>query len=239
LTREAGGETVFDFLLGPGRERPHKFLAAWQGMLETKGYQAYDGVGGPKLAHVGRRADAGVKFIDAVKINRDPVAPAQMVMRMDALFLADRHAREKQITLEGAPGGALAQTPRLGARDPWGMREARDDRVAGERTHTGGRLDSQYVAEAASLFRLCGSGTVEQSGGQLDAAGSVGAHELAACGRGQSGREGGGAAIAHASLEAGVGGQTRNSRFARPTPFVQTSESSLRVSTRGGDTKPT
>ena len=41
-----GGETVFDFCLGRGREGPLKFLGGWEGVLQTDGYQAYDGVGG-------------------------------------------------------------------------------------------------------------------------------------------------------------------------------------------------
>jgi transposase len=48
-----GGETVFDFRLGRGREGPQKFLGQWEGILQTDGYQAYDGIGGPKLVHVG------------------------------------------------------------------------------------------------------------------------------------------------------------------------------------------
>jgi transposase len=48
-----GGEMVFDFCLGRGREGPRKFLGQWEGILQTDGYQAYDGVGGPKMVHVG------------------------------------------------------------------------------------------------------------------------------------------------------------------------------------------
>ncbi len=48
-----GGETVFDFRMGRGREGPQKFLGQWEGILQTDGYQGYDGVGGPKLVHVG------------------------------------------------------------------------------------------------------------------------------------------------------------------------------------------
>jgi hypothetical protein len=48
-----GGETVFDFCLGRGREGPKKFLGNWEGILQTDGYQAYDGIGGPTLVHVG------------------------------------------------------------------------------------------------------------------------------------------------------------------------------------------
>src|SRR5580700_7997813 len=44
-----GGETVFDFCLGRGRDGPKKFLGTWEGVLQTDGYQAYDQVGGPSL----------------------------------------------------------------------------------------------------------------------------------------------------------------------------------------------
>ncbi len=48
-----GGETVFDFQLGRGRDGPAKFLKDWNGILQTDGYQVYDGVGGAGLIHVG------------------------------------------------------------------------------------------------------------------------------------------------------------------------------------------
>jgi transposase len=92
---QPGGTTVFDFQLGRGREGPRKFLGKWEGILQTDGYQAYDGVGGPKLIHVGCWAHARRKFVDAVKVNpKDPEA-LKMVVRMDALFLVDRQAREE------------------------------------------------------------------------------------------------------------------------------------------------
>jgi transposase len=40
---QPGGETVFDFQLGRGREGPKKFLDKWEGILQTDGYQAYEG----------------------------------------------------------------------------------------------------------------------------------------------------------------------------------------------------
>jgi len=95
-----GGETVFDFCMGRGREGPQKFLGQWEGILQTDGYQAYDQIGGPKLVHVGCWAHARRKFVDAVKVNRDDAAAIQMVVRMDALFLVDRHARDKQMSVE-------------------------------------------------------------------------------------------------------------------------------------------
>ena len=95
-----GGETVFDFRMGRGREGPQKFLGPWEGILQTDGYQAYEGVGGPKLVHVGCWAHARRKFVDAVKVNPHDAAAIQMVMRMDALFLVDREARKKQMAAE-------------------------------------------------------------------------------------------------------------------------------------------
>jgi transposase len=95
-----GGETVFDFNLGRGRDGPKKFLGNWEGILQTDGYQAYDRVGGPKLVHVGCWAHARRKFVDAVKVNpKDPEA-VKMVLRMDALFAVDRQAREQQLSVE-------------------------------------------------------------------------------------------------------------------------------------------
>lgn len=95
-----GGETVFEFCLGRGREGPNKFLGDWEGILQTDGYQAYDNIGGPKLVHVGCWAHARRKFVDAVKLNRQDAAAVNMVTRMDALFLVDRHAREQQLSAE-------------------------------------------------------------------------------------------------------------------------------------------
>lgn len=95
-----GGETVFEFQLGRGREGPKKFLGEWEGILQTDGYQAYDGVGGPEMVHVGCWAHARRKFVDAVKVNPKDVAAIHMVTRMDALFLVDRHARQQQLSAD-------------------------------------------------------------------------------------------------------------------------------------------
>lgn len=90
-----GGETVFDFQMGRGRDGPRTFLGAWEGILQTDGYQAYEGVGGPKLVHVGCWAHARRKFVEAVKLNRDDAEAAKMVTRMDALFTVERGARDR------------------------------------------------------------------------------------------------------------------------------------------------
>jgi hypothetical protein len=95
-----GGETVFDFQLGRGREGPRKFLGKWEGILQTDGYQAYDNIGGAKLVHVGCWAHARRKFVDAVKVNPQDAEAVKMVTRMDALFAVDRHARQQRLTAD-------------------------------------------------------------------------------------------------------------------------------------------
>lgn len=92
-----GGETVFDFQLGRGRDGPAKFLKDWNGILQTDGYQSYDQVGGPGMVRVGCWAHARRKFVDAVKVNPKDTDAECMVLRMDALFLVDRSARQDRL----------------------------------------------------------------------------------------------------------------------------------------------
>jgi transposase len=93
-----GGETVLEFCLGRGREGPRKFLGQWEGILQTDGYVAYDDVGGPKLVQGGCCAHARRKFVDAVKLNPQDAEAIAMVTRMDALFLIDRAARQRELS---------------------------------------------------------------------------------------------------------------------------------------------
>jgi transposase len=95
-----GSETVFNFRMGRDRDGPLQFLGQWEGILQTDGYQAYDGVGGPKMVHVGCWAHARRKFVDAVKVHPEDAEAIAMVTRMDALFLVDREARDKEMNAE-------------------------------------------------------------------------------------------------------------------------------------------
>ena len=97
---QPGGETVFDFRMGRDRDGPREFLGKWQGILQTDGYDAYCGVGGPELVHVCCWAHARRKFIDAVKVNPQDAEAVKMVTRMDALFLIDANARQQGMTLD-------------------------------------------------------------------------------------------------------------------------------------------
>jgi transposase len=93
-----GGETVFDFQLGRGRDGPKQFLGKWEGILQTDGYQAYERIGGPKLVQVGCWAHARRKFVDAVKLNPEDAEAVKMVVRMDALFTVDREAGRQELS---------------------------------------------------------------------------------------------------------------------------------------------
>src|SRR5207244_3029623 len=64
--------------------------------------------------------------------------------------------------------------------------------AAEKRSGTSGGIHIKYVGEAAAVFRLCGSGTVQQPGGKLDASGSAGQKKLAARGQRPVRSEGGG-----------------------------------------------
>lgn len=95
-----GGETVFDFRMGRDRDGPRKFLGRWEGILQSDGYKAYDGIGGPRLVHVGCWAHARRKFVDAVKLNARDEDAVRMVASMDGLFRVEAEAREIGMTAE-------------------------------------------------------------------------------------------------------------------------------------------
>ena len=48
-----GGNVVFDFRMGRGRDGPREFLGNFERLLQTDGYIGYEKVGGPKLVHAG------------------------------------------------------------------------------------------------------------------------------------------------------------------------------------------
>ena len=89
-----GGGAVFEFRLGRGRDGPKEFLGRFEGILQTDGYVAYDGVGGPKIVHAACWAHARRKFFEAAKLNPSDVAATRMVARIDDLFGIDAQARE-------------------------------------------------------------------------------------------------------------------------------------------------
>jgi Transposase IS66 family len=118
-----GGETVFAFCLSRGREGPKKFLGSWEGILQTDGYQAYDGVGGPNMVHVG-------------------------CGRMDALFLVDRDARQKAMSDAerlAHPGATVAR------RDSRNLPNAATTSTAAECAGQSGGQHAEHVAEVGAV----------------------------------------------------------------------------------------
>jgi transposase len=89
-----GGEVVFEFALGRGRDVAAGFLGRWEGKLQTDAYIGYDNVGGPKLIHYGCWSHARRRFVDAVKVHQDDADAVKMVLCMDALFTVERGAAE-------------------------------------------------------------------------------------------------------------------------------------------------
>ena len=93
------GSVVFDFRMGRGREGPKEFLGRFQGILQTDGYVAYEGVGGDGMVHACCWAHSRRKVFDALKLNPDDRLATQLVSRIDELFEIDAKAREAGIDL--------------------------------------------------------------------------------------------------------------------------------------------
>lgn len=108
-----GGDVVFDFRLGRGREGPKKFLQPFEGLLQTDGYAAYDHIGGPKIVHAGCWAHARRKFIDAVKLNPKDQAATRIVKLMNDLFAIDAEARQESMDHAARHGLRLEKAPAL------------------------------------------------------------------------------------------------------------------------------
>jgi transposase len=90
-----GAGVVFDFRLGRGRAGPKQFLGAFEGILQTDGYGAYDHVGGPRMVHAACWAHSRRKFIEAAKLHPVDAVATRMVALMDELFGVDAQAREQ------------------------------------------------------------------------------------------------------------------------------------------------
>ncbi|MCP4250153.1 MAG: transposase, partial [bacterium] len=92
-----GAGVVFDFRLGRGRDGPKEFLGPFEGILQTDGYIAYEGVGGPNVVHAAGWAHARGGFVEGGKLNPRDAAAAGVVKRSDDLFGIDAQARERNL----------------------------------------------------------------------------------------------------------------------------------------------
>jgi transposase len=94
-----GGNVVFDFQLGRGRDGPKKFLAGFNGILQTDGYAAYDKVGGPKLVHASCWTHSRRKFYEAHQVCPGESVAKSIVLSIDGLFGIDAAARAQNLDL--------------------------------------------------------------------------------------------------------------------------------------------
>ena len=93
-----GASVVFDFRMGRAREGPKLFLDKYEGLLQTDGYTAYDGVGGKQIVHAACWAHSRRKFTDALKLNPKDQIATRLLKQIDDLFAIDARAREQKLT---------------------------------------------------------------------------------------------------------------------------------------------
>ena len=108
-----GGSVVFDFRMGRGRDGPKEFLGKFEGILQTDGYVAYQGVGGERLVHACCWAHARRHFMDALKVNPGDVAATQVVVAIDDLFAIDAEARTLGLDAMARHESRLERAPEL------------------------------------------------------------------------------------------------------------------------------
>ncbi len=108
-----GGNVVFDFRMGRGRDGPKEFLGKFEGLLQTDAYIAYEKVGGPKLVHAACWSHSRRHFHDAIKLNPGDAAATRVVVAIDELFAIDAEARERGLDLEARQALRLEQAPAL------------------------------------------------------------------------------------------------------------------------------
>ena len=89
-----GGNVVFDFQMGRGREGPRRFLGSYGGILQSDGYSAYDQVGGAKVIRAGCWSHARRKFFQALQVDPQEKRALELVAAIDELFSIEGRARE-------------------------------------------------------------------------------------------------------------------------------------------------
>lgn len=94
-----GGAVVFNFRTGRDRDGPKQFLGKFEGLLQTDGYIAYDGVGGPKLVHACCWSHSRRYFFEVVQLNPSDADAMRIVARINDLFAIDAEAREQEMDL--------------------------------------------------------------------------------------------------------------------------------------------
>ncbi len=94
-----GGGVVFDFRMSRGREGPRQFLKGFEGLLQTDGYAAYDGLGGVRVVHGACWAHSRRKLVESVRLNPHDQAAVRLLELVNELFAVDAKAREENMDL--------------------------------------------------------------------------------------------------------------------------------------------
>ena len=95
-----GGDVVFEFYPGRGKEHAQKLLGGFKGYLQRDGYGVYGSMARDDagLIPVGCWAHARRKFVEAVEEqNAEAVG---IVGELRKLYLIERHAREEALSAE-------------------------------------------------------------------------------------------------------------------------------------------
>jgi transposase len=101
---QPGGDVIFEFHPGRGKECAQKLLGGFQGYLQRDGYGVYGSMARDDagLIPVGCWSHARRKFVEAMdEHNTDPNAQANhIVNELRKLYLIERHAREEALSAE-------------------------------------------------------------------------------------------------------------------------------------------
>lgn len=96
-----GGDVIFEFHPGRGKEFAARLIGTFQGQLQRDGYSAYGSlVNGDKagLIPVGCWAHARRKFVDAAELEN--AGALEIVSEVRKLYFIERHARDEGLTAE-------------------------------------------------------------------------------------------------------------------------------------------
>jgi transposase len=94
-----GREVVFDFRMSRGREGPRQFLKKFEGLLQTDGYVAYDGLGGARVIHAACWAHSRRKLVESLRLNPKDEAATELLQLVNDLFAIDAKARQENLDL--------------------------------------------------------------------------------------------------------------------------------------------
>jgi hypothetical protein len=84
--------------MGRGREGPKKFLAQFNGKLQSDGYAAYDRIGGPGIVYAGCMTHARRGFIEVLKSEPENREVLAIVAEIAKLYAVEKEARETGMT---------------------------------------------------------------------------------------------------------------------------------------------